>query len=246
MEKQSTKEIFLDGCTAIAKHFEEYGFKYYKSGPKLKKVIGDLTFEIAFGTSYYNGLNYKVALDCHLWIKSKQFKKWKKTQPQCDNRDVVAHQGLQYVSDLKVCREWNLLESDSRHEVINEITDSLTKYALPYFELFESPALVAGYFHLRNGHWTGMDEPCDFIEYALCFLSEKEAKDMTITYLKDIMKAERTVEGLSDFDEEYETYKSRIISDNYFPAGHASQVAFYAINNGWGNLAKKIDAGHLD
>ena len=42
------------------------------------------------------------------------------------------------------------------------------------------------------------------------------------------------VEGLKDFQDEYEAYKERAFKGNYYPEGRASQIAFYSLKCGRG------------
>ena len=46
--------VYAEACAVIADHLKGDRFKYLKNGPKLKRIEGDLTQEIWFGSSHFN------------------------------------------------------------------------------------------------------------------------------------------------------------------------------------------------
>lgn len=245
MEQQKTIEVYRNACAQIASRLEPHGFKYFANGPKVKKISGDLTYEISFGTSMFNS-NYTIVIDCHAWVKSKTLKKWRQSEPQCKNTegkvsDIVAHSGIRYLPAERIVTNWNLVNPLERDRIVDQIVQAIENSVLPFFDKFQNPTLIKDELIKRKTRDLGMDDPSSFIEYAICFLSDEVAKLITISYLHLINETStRIYKGLEDFVDAYENYSAMDLDANHRPNGHANEVAYYTVKYGWGNIYKDI------
>lgn len=70
------KTIFLEYCNEIGIHFQNKGFKYFKSRPRIEKQYGDVVTSINFWSSRVNQMNETVWIEILPNVKSKSLKKW--------------------------------------------------------------------------------------------------------------------------------------------------------------------------
>ncbi|WP_370174364.1 hypothetical protein [Leeuwenhoekiella palythoae] len=70
------KTIFTEYCSEIGIHFQNKGFKYFKSRPRIEKQFGDFVICINFWSSRVNEINETVWMEILPSIKSKSLKKW--------------------------------------------------------------------------------------------------------------------------------------------------------------------------
>ncbi|CAL2101546.1 conserved protein of unknown function [Tenacibaculum sp. 190130A14a] len=73
------KEVFMAYCNEIGDYFEERGFKYFKSKPRIEKRIGDIIISVNFWSFTMNRMNDSVLMEILPYAKSKKLKKWIKT-----------------------------------------------------------------------------------------------------------------------------------------------------------------------
>jgi hypothetical protein len=72
-------EIFEEFCQAIGYYYQQKGYKYTKSRPKVKIESKDLFVEINFWSSRSNMAGSSVGLEILPYVGSKKLKKWIKT-----------------------------------------------------------------------------------------------------------------------------------------------------------------------
>lgn len=72
-------EIFDEFCQAIGYYYQQKGYKYTRSRPKVKIESRDLFVEINFWSSRSNMAGSSVGLEILPYIGSKKLKKWIKT-----------------------------------------------------------------------------------------------------------------------------------------------------------------------
>jgi len=72
-------EIFDEFCQAIGYYYQQKGYKYNKSRPKVKIESKDLFVEINFWSSRSNMAGSSVGLEILPYVGSKKLKKWIKT-----------------------------------------------------------------------------------------------------------------------------------------------------------------------
>lgn len=227
--EQNTKDIYMEACEKIAEEFSPLGFKYLKSKPSLKKTKGDLTFEITFGSSRFNSKDRKIAINLHAWVFSKKIKAWRSEQKQCAKpSNQVAHSDIRYLSEPWIKDRWNLADSNKRNECITDITNSIKKNVIPFFEKFESVDDMEA--ALQKNEAKGFSNgPDSFIEYALCFFTPEIARQATISYLEKVKKTKRSYEGLEDFSEAYNNFHKYGIDNIEKLNGHAEIVGYYSV-----------------
>jgi hypothetical protein len=72
-------EIFEAFCQALGYYYQQKGFKYTKTRPKVKLETKDLFLEINFWSSKTNLAGSNVGLEILPYVGSKKLKKWIKT-----------------------------------------------------------------------------------------------------------------------------------------------------------------------
>ncbi|MCS3795545.1 hypothetical protein [Niastella sp. OAS944] len=72
-------EIFDEFCQAIGYYYQQKGYKYTRSRPKVKIESRDLFVEINFWSSRSNMAGSSVGLEILPYVGSKKLKKWIKT-----------------------------------------------------------------------------------------------------------------------------------------------------------------------
>ena len=72
-------EIFDEFCQAIGYYYQQKGYKYTRSRPKVKIETRDLFVEINFWSSRSNMAGSSVGLEILPYVGSKKLKKWIKT-----------------------------------------------------------------------------------------------------------------------------------------------------------------------
>ena len=78
---EKPREIIRGACEAIAANLKPDGFSSAKSGPKLKRVQGDLTFTIWFQSTRSNIAGRRAAVWIHAHVASKSLAKARRSQP---------------------------------------------------------------------------------------------------------------------------------------------------------------------
>lgn len=78
-ENTPPAEIFDEFCQAIGYYYQQKGYKYNKSRPKVKIESKDLFVEINFWSSRSNMAGSSVGLEILPYVGSKKLKKWIKT-----------------------------------------------------------------------------------------------------------------------------------------------------------------------
>ncbi|MEL7122583.1 MAG: hypothetical protein AAFO07_24265 [Bacteroidota bacterium] len=88
-------EIFAAYCNEIGIYFQNKGFKYLKSRPRIEKQIGDIVISVNFWSSRINEMNKRVWLEILPYAKSKSLKKWIKSNGIGRNEFIYGIMGKQ-------------------------------------------------------------------------------------------------------------------------------------------------------
>lgn len=176
------RDIFIKACNEIATSFIEMGFKSYRNGQCLKRGSKDkdLTFEMSFHSSVYNS-SCSIAIYPLISIASK---KLKKCQQEYINSDLVYQNHIGYISPINAHKSWNL--AGLSYEVsVKEIIESLDKYALPIFELFENRSTAMNFITQHGCCFNQYTKDSLLaLPYILAYGGKEQAEDYSNHYLQ--------------------------------------------------------------
>ena len=178
-----TKEIYQNICYKIFKELEKDGFKYLKSGPTMKKISDDLTFQITFSSSHANIKGHYVALWAFGQVISKKYKDWARSRKYSSSNSkgiiITANLGnLTYPTDWL---EWNLADKND-NKLAYEIATVIKKSAYPIFKIFENKQSIIN--ALTNQSFPILS-PEKMIEYVYYLEGKETAKNLFDKYLVD-------------------------------------------------------------
>ena len=160
----------------IADQLQGDGFKYLKSGPTLKRRQGDITQEIHFGSSHYNVAGRYIALEIAGSVASLTLGRWRRAHPSnLVRRDgpyaswIVAGNIGNLTTDHRYMT-WNLADSATRRDCIDDAVASIHRIILPFFALFDDPARgIETLIHIDMGS-------VSVLEYILSTLGKEAAE----------------------------------------------------------------------
>ncbi len=151
------REVFLNVCETIAKYYEPLGFKWCKSGPKMKLKKGEFNFEISFSSSCYNVADANVKVVVHASVSSSKLKKWEKASTyklfNSFPTGVLGGGQIGNLQEKKTWLEWNVASPEKRDEIVDDIIDNINKLALPFFDKFCELEKVKNIFLSEGEHY---------------------------------------------------------------------------------------------
>ncbi|MDF9826091.1 hypothetical protein M2447_000167 [Ereboglobus sp. PH5-10] len=193
-DAQDTRAVYLETCAAIAAAFEPRGYKFSKSGPHFTAKSRDkqFTYRISFQSSHNNIPGQHIRLLVHTSISSPVVKKWETALWARHGRTYqgngsIAGTQLGYLAEpgKRAWVAWELAHEHTRAAAIAEVTDRITRHALPWFAQCEDiPRLVGRIVE------TGVFPDChveDFpAELLLCFASRGQTARALASYIKTL------------------------------------------------------------
>lgn len=148
--KEEPREVFFSSCVAIAKPFEDRGFKFTRTSPHMTRRAGDWRFTVGFSSSHHNVADEHVALSIGAVVRSPRIKVWRaaRAHPTLGFQDTIAGGQIGNLLPDKRWFDWELADPGRRPRVVKDAIATIESIALPYFALFESldrliPALEA-------------------------------------------------------------------------------------------------------
>lgn len=176
-------DVYLNSCANVATAFENIGFVYTKSGPRMTKKEGGMKFSISFQTSTKNVPGQYVQMLICANVKSIALKKWREKQSNPYRKDDWVAGGLVHLLDERSTYiEWDLADKCIRPQVIADVVQHIKDVVLPFFSLFEDP--MAAIDVLEKSDIPSMDIS-DAVEFALCFGSKGQAQSILNRYVKE-------------------------------------------------------------
>ena len=206
---EKPREVILRACELIAEQLAPDGFAYLKSGPKLKRSEGDLTFGIYFQSDRNNCAGRRAAVWIHAGVCSAELARWRRAHPMPwggsegpDAESVTGGQIGNLTAD-PTWLEWDFANPSCRAEEIDDAVKTIKRIAFPFFRLFDDPAHgVEQLVHYRALRETSL------LEYALVAVGRDAAEAAGGEYLRrnpvirtrfEAAIEEFTVQGLPRF-----------------------------------------------
>ena len=214
--------VYEAACAAIGQALAPAGFRYAKSGPHLRRNVGDFTHEISFQSSHHNVRGEYVALWIHAAVRSKSIKAWRRRQDPQIGWDRVAGGQIGNLEPEPGWSEWNLADPETRSAAVNEAVGAIQRTILPFFALFVDRG--AALTTLDTWPTPGV-EPVPAIELALAYDDRARAQRLLQQFFHhhaDLLPKYRT--ALLEF-------RSAGVP-SYRPAGYAAELAKATIEYG--------------
>jgi hypothetical protein len=174
----------MGACGAIAESLKADGYDFFRSGPKLKRTIGDLTFEILFQSDRNNIAGRRAAVWIHAGVSSAKFAKWRAAHPSSWIRltggtgGVIAGGQIGNLIDDLTWMEWDFADGLKRSTEVDSAIMSIRQVILPFFALFEDEANAVRVLSRRdtfNVSW--------LVEYALMAFGLESAEAACRSFL---------------------------------------------------------------
>jgi hypothetical protein len=184
-DSEKPRDVILAACAAMADALQPEGFAFRKSGPGLKRVQGDLIFEIWFQSDRNNIAGRRAAIWIHAAVSSRTLARWRRGHPSSRIRRAGPHAGLitgAQIGNLRAPHawmEWDFGDSSSRPGEIDDAVAAIRQIILPFFALFDDPAGNIDLL-LRDAL---MSQP-SILEYALSTLGQEAAEAAGRSYLE--------------------------------------------------------------
>jgi len=166
---EKPKDAIRAGCLMIAAALAGDGYAFIKTNPRLRRIAGDLRFEIVFQADRFNIPGRRAAVYIHGGVSSVALREWRRDHPHDWIRDDGAHTEAVIGGQIgnfgaaPGWMEWDFADPATRAGVADDAVKTIRDLILPFFALFESPtpdfAGLAPLWPL----WRG-----SFFEYILC------------------------------------------------------------------------------
>lgn len=120
-----------DAKQHLYQYFTDFtGWKFLKSGPSLKKVVGDMVFEIMFFSSKYNLSGETIEVNCELRIWSKKLDK------QDNINSAIGVYSFrpedEYWYDISTMEKLQSVEQTLSREIVAKALDLVAKFEENY------------------------------------------------------------------------------------------------------------------
>lgn len=165
---EKPRDVILAACRAIGEHLEADGFSFLKSGPRLKRNAGDLTFEIYFQSDRNNIAGRRAAVWIHAGVGSRVLSNWRSEHPHPRVRrkgpgsDAIIGGQIGNLTDNPTWMEWDFADPSTRPAELEDAVSAIRKIIYPFFDLFDDPGHAVDVLVRRHWLW-----PTSLVEYAL-------------------------------------------------------------------------------
>lgn len=183
-DAEKPRDVILAACEAIGDALRSEGFSFQRTGPNLKRVNGDLVFQIHFQSDRNNIAGRRAAVWIHGGVSSRALAKWRRVHPNVLIRRSgpgtggVAGGQIGNLTEPFGWMEWDLADEADRQGQIADAVGSIRQILLPFFALFDDPATAVNALILDRNPWQS-----SLVEYALCRLGKVAAEAAGRAYL---------------------------------------------------------------
>jgi len=120
------RDVILRACEDIAERLRPDGFSFVKSGPKLKRIVGDRVFSILFQSDRNNIAGQRAAVWIHAGVQN------------AGSADWIGGGQIGNLLPEPTWMEWDFANDGSRETEIEDAVVAIRRIILPFFEQFES------------------------------------------------------------------------------------------------------------
>jgi hypothetical protein len=195
---EKPRDVILGACEAIAAALEGDGFAFLRSGPKLKRADGDLTFQIFFQSDRNNMAGRRAAVWIHAGVRSATLGHWRRAHPMPwgggDGPDagLVAGGQIGNLTTGPNWLEWDFADRSGRAAEIDDAIATIRRIVLPFFALFANPARAVETLIHRP-----VLRQCSLLEYAVAVLGREAAEAAGRAFLAGDSQLRERFEGAS-------------------------------------------------
>lgn len=179
------KDAIFEACAMMGDRLKGDGFTFLKSGPRLKRVQGDIAQEIRFQSDVNNIAGRRAAVWIHAAVSSRKLAQWRSAHPsnwvrlegQYAGRIVGAQIGN--LTTPHRWMEWDFADEAKRQGLVNDAVEAIHQIILPFFALFEDPGgSIEALIHYD------LPWQVSLLEYALSTLGKEAAERFGRTVLQ--------------------------------------------------------------
>ena len=231
-DAEKPKEVILAACAAIGDRLKTDGFEFHKSGPKLKRTAGDLTFEITFRSDRHNVAGRRAAVWIYANIISAKYANWARKHPHPWIRDLALRQGrysgmifgsqIGNLAAQQRLMEWDFADASCRMEEIEDAAAAIRETILPYISLFGAPAKAVDILLHDQGKLFARE----LLSYALIEFGQTQAEEMGRSLLKAIPWIR------SKYEPAYRRFRQKGLPKTWISSGLGRELAALAIVTG--------------
>ncbi len=181
---EKPRDVILAAIAQIAAQLETDGFVFYKSGPRLKRVRGDLTHEIMFQSDRNNIAGQRAAVWIHGVVTSRKLADWRRKNAHPWLRREGAQAGwiiggqIGNLGPAPSWMEWDFADPVTRPVEIDDAVTAIRRIMLPFFELFDDPAAAVD---ILIHHQVCPQK--SLLEYAIAVLGKQAAETALLSML---------------------------------------------------------------
>jgi len=182
---EKPKEAIFDALFLIAEELASDGYAFKKSGPRLSRIKGDLTFEVFFQSDRNNVAGVRAAVWIHASVSSQILAKWRRTHVSEWIHQEGPHAGrivgaqIGNLNSLPGWMEWDFADQRNRRGSCEDAVHTIREIVFPFFESFNNPEKC-----LRNLMQHRMLWSASIIEYALSNFGQEAARQGLRVFLE--------------------------------------------------------------
>ena len=142
---EKPRDVIFAALEEIAESLRPEGFTFLRSGPKLKRVQGDLTFQIPFQSDRNNFAGSRAGVWIHAGVHSQALAKWRRSHPlpwhgTGPGLNSVTGGQIGNLLDEPTWMDWDFADVSRRKREIEVAISAIRRIILPFFALFDDPA----------------------------------------------------------------------------------------------------------
>lgn len=135
---QPTKEVFREVCERFGELMAPEGFRYFKTGPKLKRLDGRFGIIIDFGTSRYNQRGEFVSWELFCGIISPEFQRFsKKLLPNVWAERIISANLGNYRNPSEYL-SFDVADPQRREPILSSAISEMKQNFYPVYEQFQN------------------------------------------------------------------------------------------------------------
>ncbi|WP_457311452.1 hypothetical protein [Sphingomonas sp. UYAg733] len=183
-EREKPRDVILAAVAQIAAQLQEDGFAFYKSGPGLKRVGGDLSYEIIFQSDRNNIAGQRAAVWIHGAVSSRKLADWRRRHDhpwlrrEGPQAGVISGGQIGNLGPVPSWMEWDFADPVTRPAEIDDAVTAIRRIMLPFFDLFDDPAAAVD---VLVHHPVCPQKP--LLEYAISILGKQAAEAALLSLL---------------------------------------------------------------
>lgn len=213
---EKPRDIILAACARMGEQLKGDGFSFQKSGPRLKRIQNDLTFEINFSSDPNNIAGRRAAVWIYGTALSRKLANWRRDHTSERVRRKGRYAGtivgaqIGNLASPPAWMEWDFADKASRQSQVDDAVAAIRQIILPFFAMFEDPARSVS---ILIHHPLLCQE--SLLEYAMSNINQEAAETAGRSFLRNNPEIQKRFErAFAEFTERgVPRYSSDVGSD---------------------------------